>query len=118
VCDLGEERLGKILRHAHDAYSYADYHQVVHNLREVAAAYRATRAELAELRAWHDSLGNHEVQWATRTSGFARIYLDDEDRCRRRAVLTYGEPHELVQRDIYPTPWRSVDGPKNGDHHA
>jgi len=116
--ELGPDRLGEILRHTRDAYSYFDYHQVVRNLREVAAAYRATRTELAKLRTWRATLGEREVQWATRTTGFSRIHPDDEWLCRRRAALKYGEPHELVQRDVYPTAWRVVDDRKNGENDA
>jgi len=88
----------------------AAYHRL--DSEQAAAGSYAGRAEVAEA-ALAKLLGQREVQWATRTGDDsdgirARYYPDDEWVCRRRAVLRYGVQHHLVQRDIYPTPWRDA----------
>jgi len=88
----------------------AAYHRL--DSEQAGAGSYAGRAEAAEA-ALAEQRGQREVQWATRigndSDGIpARYYPDDEWVCRRRAALGYGVPHHLVQRDIYPTPWRDA----------
>jgi hypothetical protein len=104
VLPLLQQQTEALLEAAH-ASVQRNLNAVRQGVAKLAASAQDAETALAELHA------HREVQWATRTNGDGlpdRYHPDDEDTCRRRAALHYGEPHHLVQRDIFPSEWRDV----------